>query len=156
MISIRQHNIAKAAFDCVSAQEERSKGQTEFDKKKYGALAHKLPMLILQNGLAQATGFLIAKNSEKTNEHLLLLDDLAQVILASPYALETAEDGIGDKGKALHETVINSDINKLTRLTRLSLEASGALRRYVQGVMHVDSTGSQKEESSPEKTEVPL
>ena len=37
MIAVRTHAVASAAFECVSARCNDS------DKKKYGALAHRLP-----------------------------------------------------------------------------------------------------------------
>lgn len=74
MTKIRTHEVATAAYTVVFA---RNGAQC---KKKYGALAHKLPGLILQNGLAQATGFPLAKGKE---EHLALLDDLRQVLHAT-------------------------------------------------------------------------
>ena len=49
----RSHRVAKAAYDCVAA---RRQGFPE--KKTYGALAHKLPVLILQNGLAKMLAFM--------------------------------------------------------------------------------------------------
>ena len=80
MSMIRQHNIAKSAFDCVDTRDKQY-GQDKANKKSYGALAHKLPMLIMQNGMAQATGFLWAKGS---NEHLKLMDDRALTTSPTP------------------------------------------------------------------------
>lgn len=161
MISIRQHDIAQAAFDHVTLREKLPQTNSTFDKKKYGGLVHKLPMMILQNGLAQATGFLMAKNSDKTNEHLMLLDDLAAIVdigLGSP-SPSSEEDKkekeveIGKAGKELHQSILATDIQALTRLTRVSLDASGALRRYVQGVMHIDATGEEQQEDNQQKME---
>lgn len=103
--------------------------------KEYGALAHKLPAMILQNGLAQATGFLLAKGSKK-HEHGAVLDDLAAVMSA-------AEGCLADSGSALHAEIIAADMAATMRLTRCALEASGWLKRYVQGVLKVDATGEE-------------
>jgi CRISPR-associated protein Cmr5 len=121
----RSHQLALAAYKCVEARKNFS------SPKKYGAIAHKLPALILQNGLAQATGFLFAKGKE---EHLALLDDLAQVLRA------VGEAGCADRS-VMHETIIAADVMKTMHLTRRALEASGWLKRYVQGVLKVDATG---------------
>lgn len=121
----RSHHVAQAAYDCVERRKTFAK------KKKYGALAHKLPALILQNGLAQASGFLLAKDEE---EGRALLDDLAQVLRAS------GEGACADRN-ALHRTVIGADAVKTMHLTRRALEASGWIKRYVQGVLKVDATG---------------
>ena len=103
------------------------------EKRKYGALAHKLPGMILQNGLAQATGFLLAKGDK---EHVALLDDLN-------YVLRAAGVSDADDGPCLHKAIIASDLDRILILTRRSLEASGWLKRYAQGVLGVDATGKQ-------------
>ena len=127
MTRIRAHDIASAAYECVDARRSDDK------KKEYGALAHRLPGMILQNGLAQATGFLRAKGKQ---EHRALLDDLNTVLRA-------AEVTDTSHGAALHQKIIESDLDKALLLTRRSLEASGWIKRYVQGVLRVDATGEQ-------------
>lgn len=126
----RSHQIAQKAYNRVEARQR-------FDAKKaYGVLAHKLPVLILQNGLAQATGFLLAKAKD---EHLALLDDLAQILR------ETGEPGCTDGKSMHHDTIIKADTAKTMHLTRRTLEASGWIKRYVQGVLKVDATGGDDE-----------
>lgn len=121
----RSHRVAEAAYQRVLA---RNVDAFKDHKKQYGSLAHKLPTLILQNGLAQATGFLLAK--DKT-EHLALLDDLAHML-------------DGKDGKSLHhDVIIKADTAKTMLLTRHSLEAAGWIKRYVQGVLKVDATGEE-------------
>lgn len=120
----RSHQLALSAYKRVEAR----KGPAA---KQYGAIAHKLPALILQNGLAQATGFLFAKGKD---EHLSLLDDLAQVLH------DLSEAGCESR-TVMHETIIAADVTKTMHLTRLALEASGWLKRYVQGVLKIDATG---------------
>ena len=129
MIPIRAHAVAGAAYARVDARRD---GQR---KKEYGALAHKLPGMILQNGLAQATGFLIAKNSRSRPEHMALIDDL-NAVLREAGAVSTTD------GSALHDLVIRSDLAGIVDLTRRSLEVSGWIKRYVQGVLRVDATGN--------------
>jgi CRISPR-associated protein Cmr5 len=123
-MKIRTHDVAQKAYALVDAR-------LNFDKKKeYGSLAHKLPVLILQNGLAQATGFLIAKGEV---HHIALLDDLAKLL-----------DNMS--GEKLHENVIAADLSQTMLLTRRSLEAAGWIKRYVQGVLKVDATGEEEKE----------
>ena len=130
-MKIRTHVVARAAYECVAAR------RGALDKKQYGALAHKLPGMILQNGLAQATGFLLAKGKGRdTNEHHALLTDLHAVLHGA--RATTAADGEG-----LHQEIIAADLAQTLRLTRRSLEASGWLKRYAQGVLGVDATGEQ-------------
>jgi CRISPR-associated protein Cmr5 len=125
MTRMRSHTIATAAYGVVAAR------QRSDIKKKYGALAHKLPGLVLQNGLAQATGFLLAKGKE---EHLALLGDLRQV-------LHAVGATAADSGQALHTQIIAADLEATMLLTRRTLEAAGWIKRYVQGVLGVDATG---------------
>ena len=96
MTRIRAHDIASAAYECVDARRSDDK------KKEYGALAHRLPGMILQNGLAQATGFLRAKGKQ---EHRALLDDLNAVLQAAKVT-DTSH------GAALHQKIIESDLDK--------------------------------------------
>ena len=132
MIAVRTHAVARAAFERVDARRDSPR------KKEYGALAHRLPGMILQNGLAQATGFLLAKGSD---EHLGLLEDLGAV-LRSAGAVPAAS---GD-GRGLHDLIIASGLTDTMNLTRRSLEASAWIKRYVQGVLRVDATGDQAAE----------
>ena len=130
-MKVRTHAVARAAYECVARRRDE-KGRHGVDKEKYGALAHKLPGMILENGLAQATGFLLAKD---TPEHRVLLDDLCVVLRAAETT--TAGDGSG-----LHQGIIDSDVDRTLMLTRRSLEAAGWLKRYAQGVLRVDATGT--------------
>jgi CRISPR-associated protein Cmr5 len=134
MIAVRTHTVATSAYAVVL------KRQGSPFETKYGALAHKLPGLILQNGLAQATGFLLAKGKD---EHLALLADLGQVL----HAIEPA---ISADGQKLHQEIIGADLAKTMRLTRRTLEVSGWLKRYVQGVLGVDATGETKAATDPD------
>lgn len=125
MVSTRTHSVATAAYRRVDAH------RSDDNRKKYGALAHKLPGMILQNGLAQATGFLLAKGKQ---EHRDLLNDLNQVLRDC--------DAVGSTdGDTLHRDIIATDLQQTLRLTRRALEASSWIKRYVQGVLRIDPTG---------------
>ncbi len=106
------------------------------NKKQYGALAHKLPGMILQNGLAQATGFLLAKGKDSNEHHHALLTDLHTVLHGAGATTATT-------GEGLHQEIIAAGLAQTLQLTRRSLEASGWLKRYAQGVLGVDATGKQ-------------
>ena len=127
MIAARTHAVASEAYDRVRAHARDPK------KNEYGTLAHKLPGMILENGLAQAIGFLVAKGQ---NEHKALLADL-NAVLRSAGTVTTAD------GEAFHELVIGSNLNESMQLTRRSLEASAWIKRYAQGVLQVGATGEQ-------------
>ena len=125
MISVRTHKVASLAWERVSARRD------DPHRHEYGALAHKLPGMILQNGLAQATGFLCAKNDAA---HRALLDDL-NAVLRDAGAVST------DNGRELHEYIIGRGVTETAELTRRSLEAGSWIKRYVQGVLRVSATG---------------
>ena len=137
---IRAHEIAKATYKRIAARREVETGERGNDKD-YSALAHKLPSMILMNGLAQTTGFLLAKGTKETSEHHVLLDDLCAV-------LRIIEATNAINGQDFHREVIEADFDQTLLLTRRSLEASGWLKRYVQGVLGVDVTGEPIEASS--------
>ncbi|MBB1125587.1 type III-B CRISPR module-associated protein Cmr5 [Thiospirillum jenense] len=126
-MKMRAHCVAAAAYERVAAR------QNADNTKKYGAIVHKLPGMILQNGLAQATGFLLAKGSSAP-EHLLVLDDLNAVLCAGD-AVKTSDRD------TLHRQIIAADLQQTLKLTRQALEAAGWLKRYVQGLLRVDATG---------------
>jgi len=134
MTQIRTHRVATAAYSAVAARQG-----AEF-KKAYGALTHKLPGMVLQSGLAQATGFLLAKGKE---EHLAVLDDLLGVLRH-----------IGTTGaatrEALHQEIIGADLAKTMELTRRTLDASAWMKRYVQGVLGIGATGEDVQGDSEE------
>ena len=130
-MKVRMHAVASAAYTRVAQHRDGTDGTPRVDVKKYGALAHKLPSMILQNGLAQTTGFLLAKGKP---EHCALLEDLRAVL----HATETTV--AGDR-EGLHKEIVSSDLDRILILTRASLEAGGWLKRYAQGVLGVDATG---------------
>ena len=129
-MDVRTHKIATCAYRCVEARLHAS------NRKKYGALAHRLPGMILQNGLAQATGFLVAKTKREDDEHAALLADLNTVLKQTDTGATSTETG-----RELHEAIIDSDMMEALNLTRRALVVSGWLKRYAQGVLRVDPTG---------------
>ena len=126
---VRTHDVATAAYERVARHREDENNA----KQRYGAQAHRLPGMILENGLAQATGFLLAKGNR---EHLALLDDLRGVLHAA--GATTA----GNR-EDLHQEIITGNLQRTMVLTRHTLDAAGWLKRYAQGVLRVDATGEQ-------------
>lgn len=107
---IRTQKYAELAYPLVSEIQGKDLAN------KYRTQALNLPTMILQSGLMQTVGFLLAKNEAEHQEiyrHLtILLNDLN-----------------------LHATVQNSDIVAYQRLTRNAIEASGWLKRYTQALL---------------------
>lgn len=142
MPELRTHRVAKAAYERVNARQ-----QAEF-KKEYGALAHKLPGMVLQNGLAQATGFFLAKGTAAhlaiahlAIAHLAILDDLLQV-------LRVSQASAANDRQAFHQSILDADLAQTLLLTRQALQAASWLKRYAQGVLRVDATGTVQGTSS--------
>ena len=120
MIETRTRMMASEAYQRVAAREGKP------HEKEYKSLAEALPGLILQTGLAQATGFLIAKDE---HAHKAALDDL-NAVLGAAKVVETAG------GRQLHDKIIKTDDpRRWMQLTRHSLTASGWIKRYAQGLL---------------------
>ncbi|HNC87022.1 MAG TPA: type III-B CRISPR module-associated protein Cmr5 [Agitococcus sp.] len=111
----RDQKYAKAAFPKVSAQKNTA------IEKGYRTLALNFPVMVLQSGLAQAVGFLMAKANSQ-NEYAVYLNDLASILL-------------NKDAKALHDDIINSPLANYQHLTRQTLEASAWLKRYSQSLL---------------------
>ncbi len=91
-------------------------------QKEYEIWCKKLPILILRNGLSQATGFLWAKAKQNESDPPgLLLKHLAEHL-----KIPSAE--------TLHRHVIKADLPEYQRLTRLTLEASLWYKRYTESL----------------------
>lgn len=116
----RSQRYATAAYGKVTDLKKAAQGDDHL-RKEYGALALSFPVLVLQAGLAQACGFVLAKQRPA---QLCYLDDLATVL---------GEDG----GRRLHEKVIASDLSTYQHLTRCTLDAAGWFKRYAQGELRV-------------------
>lgn len=133
MITVRTHKVAREAYECVAERRDKLGERLWAD---YAALAHKLPGMVLENGLAQATGFLLAKgHAGGDDQHMALLDDVNRILRATGASERSS-------GKALHCAVIESDLNGYMILTRRTLEASAWLKRYVQGMPDVGTGGA--------------
>jgi CRISPR-associated protein Cmr5 len=133
----RSQIIATAAFERINSR----KSKIGEDNKKYATVVHKLPAMILQNGLAQTTGFLLAKNEV---HHQAVLEDLTQIFKQID---ADSKIGAGD----LHTAVIESDLYQIMRMTREALEIAGWLRRYVQGILKIGVNGNTLELSEKDK-----
>lgn len=112
-MQIRSKKYAETAYPMVN----EIKGQDI--EAKYRTLALTFPTMIMQSGLAQAIGFLMAKGEK---EHKALLNHLTNLL-----GFATAD--------ALHSAVLSSNIVKYQLLTRDAIEASSWLKRYTQALL---------------------
>lgn len=111
-MQIRTHKYAEKAYPKVAEVIHKS----DEIQKKYRTLALNIPTMIMQSGLAQAIGFLMAKDEE---EHRLVLQHIEQVL----------------EHKMLHQAILKSDITEYQFLTRQTLEATSWLKRYTQALL---------------------
>ncbi len=116
-MEVRTHKYAKNAYPLVN----RLKG-SEIETQ-YRTLALNFPTMIMQSGLAQAIGFLKAKDKE---EHAQLIQDMADLLGYHNFT-------------DMHEAILKSNVTEYQLLTRQALEASGWLKRYTQGLLEKKS-----------------
>lgn len=100
--------------------------QGEAYQKKYGSMAHKLPVLIRMAGLAQALSFVEARG---TDEHKKLLEHLAAVV---------EEGNLAARSRT-------ANLNDYTRLTHHVLSALLWYKRFAVSVLHVEASDAGEE-----------
>jgi CRISPR-associated protein Cmr5 len=113
----RDQRYAVKAYEHVSAVKKD-------DQKSYGAMAHKLPILIRTAGLAQALTFVEARGLESQKQ---LLKDLAST-------LGKASEGV------LLEQARSSELSAYMLLTQQVLAALLWYKRFAQSVLGVQAS----------------
>lgn len=103
---------------------EQVKGLPEGDWKKYGTMAHKLPVLVRTAGLVQALSFVEARGHDAQKQ---LLAHLAETV------------GENDKATLLASARTN-DLNDYMRLTQKVMAALLWYKRFAQSVLGVDAS----------------
>lgn len=96
------------------------------ERDEYKARADGFPVMVMQAGLAQAAGFMIAQGAEKP-VYRRYFDDLAAVLGASD-------------GKALQDMIIGAELPEYRRLTRQALAVATWFKRFGQAYLS-DKTG---------------
>jgi CRISPR-associated protein Cmr5 len=94
------------------------------ERKKYGGMAHKLPVLIHTAGLAQALAFVESRGHDI---HQVLLEDLAQVV-------------VNDQADEYLKQSRNEELPEYIFLTRKTMIALSWYKRFAQSVLGVAST----------------
>jgi CRISPR-associated protein Cmr5 len=102
------------------------------NQKRYGALCHRFPLIIRENGLAAAFGFLAAKGKPDSPENLLL----------AHYATVMGSGSVD----TLRQSSISADLSEYRRMTRTALQAAEWFKRYAEAILKVDSTGAGEED----------
>ena len=91
------------------------------ERKKYGSMAHKLPVLVRTAGLAQALEFVNARGGDVQQK---ILDHLAAVVIN------------GTRADLLNRSRID-DLDQYMWLTREVLASLLWYKRFAQSVLHV-------------------
>lgn len=158
---------AQAVYELITKLKNKShSSDKDFAKKldkelkRYGALCHKFPLIVRENGLAAAFGFLHAK--ESTNKEYKNKDTgetqryhSAEHYLLQHYAklfhqFELAEN---DNYTEQHKKLISKDtsLQQYRRLTQQTLQLAEWFKRYAEGVLKVSADGTSKEEETEEE-----
>lgn len=124
-MEIRSQKMAQAAYPLV-ARLQRSNLES-----KYRTLALTFPTMILQSGLSQAVGFLMAKDKE---EHAELLNHLSELLGYKRHD-NNSEASLKKNREAFHSAILKADFSQYQLLTRKALDASSWLKRYTQALL---------------------
>lgn len=104
-------------------------GKDSAERKKYGSMAHKLPVLVRTAGLVQALTFVDSRGKEP---HRQLIEDLAVVIGS-------------DNRDSLLANSRESQLQEYIYLTRKVMMALKWFKRFAQSVLEVEPTDEGEE-----------
>jgi CRISPR-associated protein Cmr5 len=125
----RSQLYATEALACI----EKIQGEEKL-RDEYKSRADSFPVMVMQAGLAQGLGFLLAKGKgENGNGYGRYLNDLAAVLKASGAC------GAGS-GEALQKHVLGASLAEYQLLTREALAAAGWLKRFAQACIKKNGT----------------
>lgn len=136
METLQQRMAMKALQNVKAYKDEHS---AEADRKKYGSMAHKLPILIHSAGLAQALAFIEARD---VAPHKTLLDHVAQT-LEMP-GIENASQ-LADRSH-------RAPLSEYMLLTRRALAALLWYKRFAESVLDVKLKDAARIDDAGEET----
>lgn len=118
----RDQKRAKSAFERITQYRQKE----ESWRDEYGGMAHKIPVLVRQAGLAQALAFVESRGKEA---HRTLLEDLAHTsgLSKSELLKKSRESGLGE----------------YMHLTQEVLAAAQWYKRFAQSVLDVEAGSGQ-------------
>jgi CRISPR-associated protein Cmr5 len=122
-VQTREQIYANSAYRHISTDVEQKERSYQ---KKYGSMAHKLPVLIRSAGLAQALQFVESRGSDEQRK---LLEHLATSI------------GYPSKEELLAKSR-SEGLNEYIHLTEKTLGALLWYKRFAQSVLKVDAGDS--------------
>ncbi len=121
MLTLEQQ-FARTIYAQIARIEPKSQ-----QAKEYGSMAHKLPVLIRQAGLAQALAYVSARGKPGAKQ---LLDDLAMTL-----GLEG-----GNRGEQLLARSREASLLDYMRLTREAIIALTWYKRFAQSMLGIGPT----------------
>ncbi len=126
----REQEYAARVSARVDRFREQHPDEKDKDRKRYGSMAHKLPILVRQAGLVQALAFVQSRNKAPTNQ---LLDDLAWTV---------------DTGNAanLLDRSRQANLAEYIYLTDQVMLALKWYKRFAQSVLKVEPTDDVEED----------
>lgn len=136
----RQQKDALDAHGRVIAFRATAPSDSDKDKatrKKYGGMAHKLPILIHDAGLAQAVAFVQSRDNQPQQQ---LLDDLARTV------------GLAD-GAALADRSRTAPLAGYMLLTRRALAALVWYKRFAESVLDVSQADAADDDDRGEEAQ---
>lgn len=119
-----EQQFAAQIYAQVKKYEDNYPKEDSKERKKYGSMSHKLPILVRTAGLAQALAFV---DSRGKDPHHDLLGHLAQVVVNS----NTSE---------LLRQSRESDLQAYMYLTRKTMLALTWYKRFAQSILKVEAT----------------
>lgn len=116
-------------------EHDKVKKEHETKVKLYGSLAHKLPVLIRQAGLAQALAFVDARGRDTQKD---LLTHLSLTVKKS-------EDGLLTRSR-------EANLGEYVQLTRETLAALTWYKRFAQSVLEVEAGEDASADTTDDET----
>ena len=130
-IQTLEQQYASLIYEQVKDYGDKHQPKDNPDRKKYGSMAHKLPILVHTSGLAQSIAYVMSRGKDAHNK---LIEDMAQVV---------ANCG----KKEFWEKCIQAELQEYIYLTRKTMLALNWYKRFAQSVLEIDPTDDGEEDS---------
>jgi CRISPR type III-B/RAMP module-associated protein Cmr5 len=125
----------------------------EKDKRRYGSMSHKLPILIRTAGLAQALAFVESRiappdsnDKKKQDPYRQLLKDLDTTILG-PDSSQQEHESLQEEFR-LPKIAREAPLEKYILLTQQVLDALVWYKRYAQSILGVDASATIEDDAT--------
>jgi CRISPR-associated protein Cmr5 len=131
MMLTRDQQYAEAVWKRIEQYQPE-----QIEAKKYGSVAHKIPVLIRSAGLLQTLAYCTSKFIETTDPRRSMTNHFAEIILND--AAATAQD--------LMNYVKTLDILEYMQYTRKALAVSSWFKRFAESHLKVKATDATDDE----------